>query len=406
MAEAASGDSGASGPRFNAVFQSLPTTVFEEMSILAAKHESTNLGQGFPDTELEGPESMKAIASSSLYEQSNQYPPMMGVPELRQAVAAHSGRHAGIPVDWQTESLITLGATEALAAAFLGLLNAGDEVIMFEPLYDSYVPMARRAGGVPRIVQLHPPGWSLVPAELEAAFTPRTKLLVLNTPHNPTGKVFSAAELQLVASLCQRHDCLVLLDEVYEHLVYPGAQHISHRSLPGMAGRCLRIGSAGKTFSYTGWKVGWLTGPRDMVAAVAKAHQFLTFTVSPALQRAIAFGLDQEQQFYCGLGSMLHQKRQLLEEQLVEMGFKVLPAEGTYFLVADFAGLLPAGSTEDDVEFCYRLTREAGVTLIPVSAFYADRASAPRTLVRFVFCKTEQKLQTACDKLRCYFGKA
>ena len=336
------------------------------------------------------PPALALPACSSLYEQSNQYPPMMGVPELRQAVAAHSGRHAGIPVDWQTESLITLGATEALAAAFLGLLNAGDEVIMFEPLYDSYVPMARRAGGVPRwacsrrcagcvapglvailpfwelspatwqppfprrftafwccilpcqsrppcrIVQLHPPGWSLVPAELEAAFTPRTKLLVLNTPHNPTGKVgkgwgketrrrdwgrevdreaatgglcgmanmcseqhttictphciflrlqvFSAAELQLVASLCQRHDCLVLLDEVYEHLVYPGAQHISHRSLPGMAGRCLRIGSAGKTFSYTGWKVGWLTGPRDMVAAVAKAHQFLTFTVSPALQ--------------------------------------------------------------------------------------------------------------------------
>lgn len=391
--------------QFNGVFSSLPTTVFEEMSLLAAKHQSVNLGQGFPDNELEGPESMKKVVVSSLYEHSNQYPPMMGVPELRQAVAAHSGRHAGIPVDWQTETLVTSGATEALAAAFLALLNAGDEVIFFAPLYDSYLPMAWRAGAVPRIVQLHPPSWSVDAAELEAAFSPKTKLLVLNTPHNPTGKVFSGAELQLIADLCIRHNCLALLDEVYEHLVFPGTEHISLRSLPGMADRCLRIGSAGKTFSFTAWKVGWLSGPADMIKAVAKAHQFITFTVPSSLQRAVAYGLDSEQPFYCGLGGVLQQKRQLLERQLAAIGFRVLPADGTYFLVADFAGLLPEGSTEDDVEFCYRLTREAGVTLIPVSAFYADRSEAPRTLVRFVFCKTDAKLQAACDALRAYFAK-
>ncbi|KAL4431641.1 hypothetical protein ABPG77_001483 [Micractinium sp. CCAP 211/92] len=394
----------ASSRRFNDTFSALPTTVFEEMSLLAAKHNSTNLGQGFPDNELEGPEGMKKAATAAMYDHSNQYPPMVGVPELRQAVAAHSARQTGIQVDWQGEALVTVGATEALAAAFLALLNAGDEVIFFAPLYDSYLPMAARAGAVPRIVQLHPPSWSLDTAELEAAFTPRTRLLVLNTPHNPTGKVFTREELEAVAELCLRHDCLCILDEVYEHLTFPGTQHITLRSLPGMHDRCLRIGSAGKTFSFTAWKVGWLTGPRDMVAAVAKAHQFITFTVPSSLQRAVAHGLDKEGEFYLGLGALLQKKRQLLAGQLQEIGFKILPADGTYFLVADFSGLVPEGSTEDDVQFCYRLTKEAGVTLIPVSAFYADRATAPRTLVRFVFCKTDEKLQTACDKLRRYFA--
>lgn len=390
-AAAAGGDGPSAARRFNSTFSSLPTTIFEQMSLLAAKHQSTNLGQGFPDNELEGPESMKKVVSSSLYEHSNQYPPLMGLPELRQAVAAHSARHAGIPVDWQAETLVTVGATEALAAAFLGLLDAGDEVIFFEPLYDSYVPMARRAGAIPRIVQLYPPAWSIDAAELEAAFSPQTKLLVLNTPHNPTGKVFGAEELQLIADLCQKHDCLCLLDEVYEHLVFPGTRHTSLQSLPGMRERCLRVG--------------WLSGPHDLLAAVTKAHQFLIFTVPSALQRAVAYGLEQEEAFCCGLGAALSKKRQLLEGQLAEIGFAVLPAQGTYFLVADFAGLLPAGSSEDDVQFCHRLTVEAGVTLIPVSAFYADRAATPRTLVRFVFCKTDEKLNTACGKLRTYFGR-
>ncbi|PSC76310.1 aminotransferase isoform A [Micractinium conductrix] len=396
--------------RFNDVFSGQKTTVFETMSIMAAERPGgcCNLGQGFPDNELEGPEGMKQAATAAMLPpNSNQYPPMMGLPELRQAVAAHSGRHAGLPVDWQRETLVTVGATEALAAAFLALLNAGDEVIFFEPLYDSYVPMARRAGAVPRIVQLHPPSWSIDAAELEAAFSPRTRLLVLNTPHNPTGKVFNQQELELLAALCQHHDCLCLLDEVYEHLVFPGgAPHVSLRSLPGMADRCLRIGSAGKTFSFTAWKVGWLTGPADMVAAVAKAHQFITFTVPSAMQRAVAHGLEHEQSFYSGLGPLLQRKRQLLAGQLQQLGFSVLPADGTYFLVADFGGLLPAGSTEDDVAFCQRLVRDAGVALIPASAFYADKATAPRTLVRFVFCKTDEKLQAAVDALRSYLRPA
>ena len=287
---------------FNATFASLPTTVFEAMSRLAAEHGSINLGQGFPDAELEGPPSLKAEVARSLRHESNQYPPLMGVPELRRAVAAHSARHAGLPLDWRSQTLVTLGATEALAAAFLGLLNPGDEVVVFEPLYDSYVPMIRRAGGVPRLVRLHPPSWRIDPRELQAAFGPRTTLVVLNTPHNPTGKVFSADEIRAVAALCLRHGAYALLDEVYEHLVHDGAAapHRSLRALPGMAARALRVGSAGKTFSFTDFKVGWVSGPEDMVAAVAKAHQFLAFTVNSALQRAVALGLDQEQAFYIG----------------------------------------------------------------------------------------------------------
>lgn len=394
----------------NDVFGALPTTVFEEMSRLANQYGSTNLGQGFPDDQLEGPAAMKEIVAKSLLECSNQYPPMMGVPELRQAVARHSHRHAGVAVDWQREVLVTVGATEALAAAFLGLLNQGDEVVLFEPLYDSYIPMIRRAGAVPVAVQLRPPNWEFSLTELQGAFTPRTKLVVVNTPHNPTGKLFTPQELAHIAEMCRERGCLAILDEVYEHLVYPGQEHVTLRALPGMAERCLRIGSAGKTFSFTAWKVGWVTGPAPVIAAVAKAHQFLVFTVPSALQRAVAYGLDEEQAFYCGLGPSLLRKREYLDGELTALGFRVLPAQGSYFLTADFSGLLPEGiaaaEREGDVEFCYRLTREAGVTLIPISAFYGDRAAAPRTLVRFAFCKSDQKLQEAVAKLQSYFWGA
>ncbi|GAB4823278.1 hypothetical protein N2152v2_010324 [Parachlorella kessleri] len=390
----------------NSTFGSLPTTIFEEMSRLAQQHQSTNLGQGFPDDQLEGPKAMKEVVAKSLLELSNQYPPLMGVPGLRQAIARHSQRYTGLPLDWQTEVLVTVGATEALAAAFLGLLNEGDEVILFEPLYDSYVPMVRRAGAVPVIVQLQPPNWTFQLDELQAAFSSRTRLVVVNTPHNPTGKVFSLQELQAITGLCAKHNCLALLDEVYQHLVFPGTEHATLAQLPDMAARCLRVGSAGKTFSFTAWKVGWISGPAALVAAVAKAHQFLIFTVPSALQQAVAYGLDEESEFYCGLGAMLLKKRSYLERELAQLGFDVLPAQGTYFLVADFSELLPEGSTEGDVAFCHRLTKEAGVTLIPVSAFYDDRSRAPRTLVRFVFCKTDEKLQTAVEKLHRYFDKS
>ena len=284
---------------FNPVFTSLPTTVFEKMSRLAAEHHSINLGQGFPDTQLQGPQSMLQEVHRSQIEDGNQYPPMMGVPALRTAIAAHSARHTSLPLDPATQVLITVGATEALAATFLSLLCPGDEAIVFTPLYDSYLPMIRLAGATPRTVTLHPPQWSIDPQELEAAFNPKTKLIVINTPHNPTGKVFTPQELQHIAALCVQYDSYGVLDEVYEHLVYPKvAKHSTMRALPGMEERCVRIGSAGKTFSFTDFKVGWVTGPVPMVAAIAKCHQFITFTVNSALQRAVAWGLDHEEGFY------------------------------------------------------------------------------------------------------------
>ncbi|KAL6766396.1 hypothetical protein ACKKBG_A35870 [Auxenochlorella protothecoides x Auxenochlorella symbiontica] len=390
---------------FNSTFGGLPTTIFELMSQLAARHGSINLGQGFPDNELEGPASMKEAAYQSMLHDSNQYPPMVGVPELRQALAEHSERYTGLPLDWQSQVLITSGATEALAAAFLGLLEPGDEVVVFAPLYDSYIPIIRRAGAVPVVVQLRAPDWSFDAAELAAAFNAKTKLIVVNTPHNPSGKVFSRAELETIASLVQEHDAYAALDEVYEHLVYPGYEHVSLRTLPGMAERSIRIGSAGKTFSFTAWKVGWVTGPAPMVQAAAKAHQFLTFTVPAALQRAVARGLREERSFYEGLGPLFLKKREWLAAKLTAIGFKVLPGQGTYFLTTDFSGLLPENSTEEDVEFCSRLTTEGGITLIPVSAFYEDRTTAPKQLVRFVICKTDAKLQAAVEKLEAYFPK-
>lgn len=285
---------------FNDTFSSLPTTIFESMSRLAVEHASVNLGQGFPDNELEGPAAMKSEVSRSMLEETNQYPPLMGVPELRQAIAAHSLRYCGLEVDWRTQVLVTVGATEALAAAFLGLLNPGDEAVVFAPLYDSYVPMIRRAGAVPVTVTLRPPEWTFDPIELTAAFTPRTKLVVVNTPHNPTGKVWTEDELHFVAQLTVARNAYAVLDEVYEHLVFPGSKHVTMRNMPGMTERAIRIGSAGKTFSFTDFKIGWVTGPTPMVSAVTKAHQFLVFTVNSALQRAVAKGLDQHTEFYLG----------------------------------------------------------------------------------------------------------
>lgn len=357
---------------------------------------------------------------------------MMGVPELRQALAAHSARTLGLSLDWRTQVLVCSGGTEALAAAFLGCLNPGDEVIVFEPVYDSYVPMITRVGARAVVVQLHPPCWVWDGAELAAAFGPRTRMVVLNTPHNPTGKVFARQELQHLAGLVQRHgSCCALLDEVYQHLVHPtqagagqeaeveggdgsgqegsgkgeggGEGHVSLASLVGMEGRCLRVGSAGKTFSFTGWKVGWLTGPTALVKSSATAHQFLTFTTPAQLQRAVAHGLDHERAFFEGLGAMLAGKRRRLSARLPALGLEPLPAGGTYFLVADASRVMKPG--EDDVQLCHRLTAEAGVTLIPVSAFYTDRAAAPRGLVRFVLCKADAMLDEACAKLERYLAQ-
>lgn len=381
----------------NYAFSGYATTIFEVMSKLAAEHKSVNLGQGFPDQE--GPESMKEIASKALYEQSNQYPSLLGVPQLRQAVARHSEANQGLPCDWASETLITVGATEGIAAAFMGLVNPGDEVVVFEPMYDSYAGMAQQVGAKLVPVQLQPPNWDIPRQQLEAAFSDKTKFILVNTPHNPTGKVFTREELQFIADLCTRHNTYALADEVYEHLVFEPHQHLSLRALPGMAERTIRLGSAGKTFSFTAWKVGWMTGPAQLLAPIIKAHQFLVFTVASNLQHAVAYGLDEADWFYRGLGLELQAKRQQLQPRLEALGLSVLPAQGTYFLTADMSSMLKPG--EDDVALCKRLTVEAGVTLIPLSAFYASDAR-PHNLVRFCFCKEDSKLDAACEKLAAY----
>ncbi|EFJ44947.1 hypothetical protein VOLCADRAFT_106184 [Volvox carteri f. nagariensis] len=376
--ENGSAKAGAFTKPLNELFSSLPTTIFEVMSKLAMEHGSVNLGQGFPDAE--GPETMKEIASKAMYDFHNQYPSLLGVPELRQAVARHSETNQGIPVDWATETLVTVGATEGLAACFLGLLNPGDEVIMFDPMYDSYVSMARRSGATIVPVRLQLPDFSVPLDELAAVVGPRTKMIMLNSPHNPSGKVFTRSELEAIAELCIRHDVIALCDEVYEHLVFGGAKHISLRALPGMAERCVRLGSAGKTFSFTAWKVGWMTGPARLMSPIIKAHQFLVFTVPSSLQRAVAHGLENESEFYLSLGPSLGVKRRYLEEQLAALGFGVLPAHGAYFLVADVSKFLRPG--EDDVAFAKRLTVEGGVTIIPISGFYVG-SSKPTHLARY-----------------------
>ncbi|KAG2492863.1 hypothetical protein HYH03_008781 [Edaphochlamys debaryana] len=392
-------DGAAPAKPLNELFSSLPTTIFEVMSKLAMEHQSVNLGQGFPDAE--GPESMKKIASAAMYDFHNQYPSLLGVPELRQAVAKHSEREQGIPVDWATETLVTVGATEGLASAFLGLINPGDEVIMFDPMYDSYTSMAKRSGATIKPVRLRLPDFSVPLDELAAAVGPATKMIMINTPHNPSGKVFTLPELEAIAALCIKHDLIALCDEVYEHLVFRGAKHVSLRSLPGMEERCVRLGSAGKTFSFTAWKVGWMSGPARLLNPIIKAHQFLVFTVPSSLQRAVAHGLDSEAEFYHSLGPSLEAKRQLLEAQLEGLGFELLPAHGAYFLVADVSKFLRPG--EDDVGFAKRLTVEGGVTTIPISGFYVG-PSPPTHLVRFCYCKEDAKLKAAGERLRAYLG--
>ncbi len=382
----------------NSIFSGLGTTVFTVMSQLATEHKAVNLGQGFPDGN--GPDDVRAKAEEYLRDQPNQYPPMMGVPVLRAAVAAHAKRFYDLDIDAGSEVMVTSGATEALAACLLGHINYGDEVVVLEPSYDSYLPIIRLAGGVPRRVRLSPPDWELPRAELAFACTERTKLIVLNSPMNPSGKVFSPDELGFIAGLAQRYDCIVVCDEVYEHLTFDGLRHIPLMSVPGMRERCLRIGSAGKTFSLTGWKVGYVTGVPSLLEPAAKAHQFLTFTTPPNLQRAVAFGLGKDEAYFQGLARDLERKRDLLAEGLGNLGFPVKRSSGTYFLTADFSHL---GFNGDDVAFCRHLTTQAGVAAIPVSAFYEDKA--PRNFVRFAFCKDDDTLAEALDRLARFFSK-
>jgi N-succinyldiaminopimelate aminotransferase len=382
----------------NTYLGSIGTTIFTVMSALATEHRSINLGQGFPDAE--GPADVVQAATDALSDGRNQYPPMPGLPELRQAVAAANKRFYDLDIEWAKEVTVTSGATEAITASLMAVIDPGDEVVLIEPLYDTYVPVVRMLGAIPRIVRLMPPLWGLPYAELADAFGPKTKAILFNSPMNPCGKVFSAEELAFIADLVDRHDTYAICDEVYEHLTFDGARHIPLMTLPGMRDRTMRIGSAGKTFSLTGWKVGYVTAGAALTPLVQKAHQNLTFTTAPNLQRAVAVGLAKDDAYFASLSSKLQAGRDRLAAGLASVGLSVLPTKGTYFITTDFA---PLGFNGDDVAFCRYITEHAGVTAIPVSAFY-EEAGAPRHYARFAFCKRPEVLEEAVNRLKRHFG--
>ena len=374
------------------------TTIFAEMSALAVATGAVNLGQGFPDTD--GPPEMLAAAAQALHNGQNQYPPGPGIPALRAAVAAHQHRFWGLDYDPDGEVLITAGATEAIAATILALCDGGDEVICFEPYYDSYAASIALADAIRRPVTLRPGAdgrYAFDPDELRATFGPRTRLLLLNTPHNPTGKVFTPAELALIADLCREHDVYAVTDEVYEHLVFTDAAagHVPLATLPGMRERTLRISSAGKTFSCTGWKVGWVSGPASLVSAVLRVKQFLTFVNAAPLQPAVAVALALPDSYYDEFRAGMQARRDLLVAGLTDAGFGVLPPEGTYFVTADVSAL----GGRDGLEFCRSLPQRCGVVAVPTQVFYDD-PEAGRRLVRFAFCKRPEVLAEAVQRLR------
>jgi aspartate/methionine/tyrosine aminotransferase len=325
---------------------------------------------------------------------------MSGHPDLRQAVAAHNRRFYGLEVDANAEVIVTSGATEAITACLMAVLNPGDECVLIEPLYDTYLPVVKLLGAIPKLVRLTPPKWELPRAELAAAFGPKTKAVLLNTPMNPTGKVFTHAELAFIADLIERHDCYAICDEVYEHLTFDGWKHVPLMTLPRMRERCMRIGSAGKTFSLTGWKIGYVTCDRSLAGNVTKAHQNLTFTTAPNLQRGIALGLAKPDSYFNGLSTSLQAKRDRLGAGLARLGFGVLPTQGSYFITTDFR---PLGFNGDDVAFCRTLTVEAKVTAIPVTAFYSS-ADAPSHYARFAFCKDDAVLDEALARMEAWLA--
>ena len=382
----------------NPVYSGLPMTIFEVMSRLAIEQGAINLGQGFPD--VDGPADVKQVAADELVSGLNQYPPMMGIVDLRKAVADANRRFYGLDVDWQHEVLVTSGATEALSDCMAGLIVPGDEVVLIEPLYDCYLPLVRRAGGIPRLVRLTPPDWRLDAQALAAAFGPKTKAILINNPMNPAAKVFTREELSLIAELCIAHDAVAIADEVYEHIVFDGRRHIPLMTLPGMRERSVRIGSAGKTFSLTGWKVGYVTAPPHLLEPITKAHQFTTFTTPPNLQKAVAFGLAKGNAYYDSLSGDLQAKRDRFARGIAGLGFGVVPCAGTYFITADVA---PLGLDADDADLCKRMTVEAGVAAVPMSAFYD--ADGPRHFVRFCFSKRDAILDQAVEKLAAWLGK-
>ncbi|HEV7257504.1 MAG TPA: aminotransferase [Bosea sp. (in: a-proteobacteria)] len=375
----------------NPIFSALSTSVFEVMSQLARETGAVNLGQGFPDDP--GPLDVRQKAADAVVNGWNQYPPMMGLPELRQATATHYKRWQGLDLDPDSEIMVTSGATEAIAGALMALVSPGDEVVLFEPMYDAYVPLVRRAGGIPKFVTLTPPHFGLTEAALAQAFSPKTRVVLFNNPLNPTATIFSQADLDLLADFCVRHDAVAICDEVWEHVVFDGHRHVPVLGRPDMRERTVKISSAGKIFSLTGWKVGLVMAAPPLMKVLAKAHQYITFTTPPNLQAAVAYGLGKDDSYFEGMRADFQRSRDRFTDGLTGLGFSVLPSVGTYFLNVDIA---PLGES-DDVDFCKRLVMESGVAAIPVSAFYAE--GAVRNVVRFCFAKRDVTLDAALERL-------
>ncbi|RYF95334.1 MAG: aminotransferase [Caulobacteraceae bacterium] len=374
------------------VYADLPTTIFEVMSGLARDTGAINLGQGFPDEP--GPLGVREKAAWEAVHGYNQYPPMRGLPELREAAARHYAKFQGLDLDGLGEVTVTSGATEALAAAFLSLISPGDEVVLFQPLYDAYLPMVRRCGGVPRLATLQPPHFRIDRAMLEAVFSPRTKLVVLNNPVNPAATLWADEDLALLAQFCVAHDAIAVCDEVWEQIALDGRVFRPLMGFPGMRERTVKIGSAGKMFAMTGWKVGFLCAAPRLMKALAGAHQFLTFTTPPNLQAAVAWGLDNSAEWFERMPRDLQRSRDRLADGLAAAGFTVLPAAGTYFLNVDLAA---SGIDERDADFCLRAVREHGIAAIPISAFY--ETDAPTNLIRLCFAKRDDTLDAGVERL-------
>ncbi|MBW8733279.1 MAG: aminotransferase [Asticcacaulis sp.] len=373
----------------NPVFADLPTSIFEIMSLEAKARGAVNLGQGFPETD--GFPEVREAAARALMEQSNQYAPMRGVPELRQAVAAFYDRTQGLSLDPDSGVMITSGATEAIAAAILALITPGDEVVLFEPMYDAYLPLVRRAGGVPRVIQLKPPHWTFGDDDLKAVFNDRTRLVLLTTPNNPTTHALTRAELDLLAGYCERYDAYVMSDEVWEQVIFD-QPHLSVLHVPGLKDRAIKIGSAGKIFSLTGWKVGFVCGPKMLVDQMARAHQFITFATPPALQYGVAFGLGLSQARFDAALTELRVQRDHLRDRLVAAGFDVMAGDGTYFLNIDLGD-----GIADPVAFAFDLVKTHGVATIPLKAFCESGRNLP--VLRLCFAKSFATLDRGIDGL-------
>lgn len=379
--------------RYHPVYAGMATTIFEKMSGLSRELGAINLGQGFPDDQ--GPPELIAAASRALAERSNQYPPMVGVPELRDAIAAFYARRQGLSLS-REQVIVTSGATEAVAAALLALVQPGDEVIVFEPAYDAYAPMIRRCGATPVFVRLAPPDWRYEQEAIARAITARTRVLILNDPLNPTGSVASDTELAMLADICVRHDLVAICDEVWEQVRFDGQPHRSLLTYPGMGDRTLKIGSAGKIFGVTGWKIGWMCAAPEMAGMAARAHQFLTFTTPPALQYAVAEGLTDDTLIDSRTAGWAA-SRQQLNDGLVQAGFAVLPGVATWFTCIDLAASRLA---LDDVTFADRAIHEAGVASIPVSTLFDD--GSPSSIVRLCHCKSPEMIDTAVARLAAF----